>query len=43
MNDGGGDRPAALKKSQLLGAWKEDDPFSVDSLVGKVEELARRL
>ena len=43
MNDGGGDRPAALKKSELLGAWKEDNPFSVESLVGKVEELARRL
>lgn len=40
--DGGGDS-AALKKSQLLGAWKEDDPYSVNALVGKVEELARRL
>ena len=43
LTDGGGDRPTALKKSQLLGAWKEDDPYSVNSLVGKVEELARRL
>jgi hypothetical protein len=43
VTDGGGDRPAALKKSQLLGAWKEDDPYSVNALVGKVEELARRL
>lgn len=43
-NQAGGDgRPAALKKSQLLGAWQEDNPFEVDALVKKVEELSRHL
>jgi len=40
---GGDDRPAALRKSELLGAWKEDNPFGVQALVEKVEDLARRL
>ena len=43
VNDGGGDKPAALRKSQLLGAWKEDNPFSANALVEKVEDLSRRL
>jgi len=44
VTDGGGDKPAALlRKSQLLGAWKEDNPFSANALVEKVEDLSRRL
>lgn len=46
VNDGGGDKPEALRKSsdtQLLGAWKEDNPFGVNALVDKVEDLSRRL
>ena len=45
LNDGGGDKPEALRKSepQLLGAWKEDNPFGVNALVEKVEDLSRRL
>jgi hypothetical protein len=43
VTDGGGDKPAVLRKSQLLGAWKEDNPFGVDALVEKVEDLSRRL
>ena len=43
LTDGGGDKPAALLKSQLLGAWKEDNPFGVNALVEKVEDLSRRL
>ena len=44
-NQAGGDgAPAALKKSsQLLGAWKEDNPHGVDALIKKVEELSRHL
>ena len=46
LNEAGGDaRPAALKKSEgtLLGAWREDDPYSVDNLIKKVEDLSRHL
>jgi len=43
VTDGGGDRPAILRKSELVGAWKEDNPFSLDSIVQQVEDLARRL
>jgi hypothetical protein len=43
-NQAGGDgRPAALKKSELLGAWKEDNPHGVDALIKKVEELSHHL
>lgn len=40
--DGKGDS-AALKKSKLLGAWHEDNPFGVEALVKKVEELSHHL
>ena len=45
LTDGGGDKPTALRKSedQLLGAWKEDNPFGVSALAEKVEDLSRRL
>lgn len=33
----------SVKKSQLLGAWKEDDPFVLRELAAKAESLARRL
>jgi len=42
VTDGKGES-AALKKSELLGAWKEDNPYGVDALVKKVEELSRHL
>tara|TARA_R100000406_G_scaffold6803_1_gene4414 strand:+ start:10972 stop:11397 length:426 start_codon:yes stop_codon:yes gene_type:complete len=44
LNQAGGEgRPAALKKSELLGAWHEDDPHSVSNLIKKVEDLSRHL
>ena len=33
----------SVKKSELLGAWKEDDPFALRELAAKAESLARRL
>tara|TARA_R100001082_G_scaffold92225_1_gene58863 strand:+ start:407 stop:847 length:441 start_codon:yes stop_codon:yes gene_type:complete len=30
-------------KTELLGAWKEDNPFVIKDLVEKAESLARRL
>ena len=32
-----------IRKSKLLGAWREDDPFSINAIVNEVEELARHL
>ena len=44
LTDGGSSESASLKKSAtLLGAWSEDNPFNMDSLVSKVEDLSRRL
>tara|TARA_R100001082_G_C4289126_1_gene127386 strand:- start:168 stop:587 length:420 start_codon:yes stop_codon:yes gene_type:complete len=44
ITDGGSGESVPLKKSAtLLGAWSEDNPFSMDSLVKKVEDLSRRL
>ena len=42
LTDGKGES-AALKKSELLGAWKEDNPHGVDALIKKVEELSHHL
>ena len=43
-NQAGGDgRPAALQKGELLGAWREDNPYSAEMLIKKVEELSRHL
>ena len=42
LTDGKGDS-AALKKSELMGAWHEDDPYSVGNLIKKVEDLSRHL
>ena len=33
----------SVKKSQLLGAWQEDNPFVLRELAEKAESLARRL
>ena len=43
LTDGKGESAALKKSSQLLGAWKEDNPHGVDALVKKVEELSRHL
>jgi len=43
VTDGGGDRPAAIRQSELFGAWKEDNPFDLNAIVNQVEELARHL
>jgi hypothetical protein len=32
-----------IRKSELLGAWREDDPFSINAIVNEVEELTRHL
>jgi len=32
-----------VKKSELLGVWKEDNPFVMQELAAKAETLARRL
>jgi len=32
-----------VKKSQLLGAWKEDDPFVLQNIAEQAESLTRRL
>lgn len=41
---GSDEKPTPLRKSsQLFGAWKEDNPFSINEIVDKVEELARHL
>lgn len=53
MTDGGPpDRPKAItnektlfgkSKPELLGAWKEDNPYLLSELAEKAESLARRL
>tara|TARA_Y100000004_G_scaffold147755_1_gene169068 strand:+ start:2460 stop:2903 length:444 start_codon:yes stop_codon:yes gene_type:complete len=52
VTEGGTGRPEGITnektlfgkgKTELLGAWKEDNPFVIKDLVEKAESLARRL
>ena len=50
VTEGGTGRPEGITnektifgKSELLGAWKEDNPFVLKQLVEKAEALARRV
>tara|TARA_R110002020_G_scaffold152674_4_gene330461 strand:+ start:3754 stop:4191 length:438 start_codon:yes stop_codon:yes gene_type:complete len=50
VTEGGTGRPEGITnektlfgKSELLGAWKEDNPFIAKDLLKKAESLARRL
>jgi len=52
VTEGGTGRPEAITnektlfgkgQTELLGAWKEDNPFVIKDLVEKAESLARRL